>query len=189
MARVFESIDDRLHAWLTAQPMFVVATAPSVGGHVNASPKGMAGTFVVLGPTTVAYLDYTGSGAETIAHVRDNGRIALMFTSFSGPPRVVRLQGQGRVVLLDDPEFAELRAVFDKPREIGQRCIIVVECDRIADSCGYSVPLMDFVADRDLLDRGQERRDDAYYQTYWATRNAASIDGLPAAPVPVTETS
>ena len=188
MGKVFEQIDDRLHDWLTMQPMFVVATAPSVGGHVNASPKGMTGTFVVLGPTTVAYLDYTGSGAETIAHLRDNGRIALMFTAFEGPPRVVRLQGQGRVVHLDDLEFAELRPRFGKPREIGQRCIVVVECDRIADSCGYSVPLMDFVADRDILDRGQERRDQAYYDRYWATRNSTSIDGLPALPRRVTET-
>ncbi|MGI9155685.1 MAG: pyridoxamine 5'-phosphate oxidase family protein [Marmoricola sp.] len=125
MGKVFEHLDDRLRAWLLAQPMFVVATAPSQGGHVNASPKGMAGTFVVRGPTTVGYLDYTGSGAETIAHLQDNGRITLMLNAFSGPPRVVRLQG--RVVLLDDPEFAELRPAFSKQREIGQRAIVVVE--------------------------------------------------------------
>jgi hypothetical protein len=184
MGRTFERIDERLHAWLLGQPMFVVATAPSEGGHVNASPKGMTGTFAVLGPTTVAYLDYTGSGAETIAHLRDNGRITLMFNAFSGPPRIVRLQGTGRVVPLDDPEFAELRPLFAKPREIGQRCIVVAECDRIADSCGFSVPLLDFVADRDLLDRGQQRHDQAYYDRYWATRNAVSIDGLPALPQP-----
>lgn len=189
MGKVFEQIDGRLRSWLLDQPMFVVASAPNRGGHVNASPKGMAGTFVVLGPTTVAYLDYTGSGAETIAHLRDNGRIVLMFTAFEGPPKIVRLQGQGRVVHLEDPEFAGLRAHFSKPREIGQRAIIVVECDRIADSCGYSVPLMDFVADRDILDRAQERHDDAYYDTYWARRNAASIDGLPAVPRPARKPS
>lgn len=189
MGKVFEHIGDRMHAWLMAQPMFVVATAPSEGGHVNASPKGMAGTFVILGPTTVAYLDYTGSGAETIAHLRDNGRITLMFTAFEGPPTVVRLQGHGRVVPLDDPEFAELRPLFRKPREIGQRAIIVVECDRIADSCGFSVPLMEFVADRDLLDRNASRKDAAYYEDYWAKRNATSIDGLPALPQPVREPS
>jgi hypothetical protein len=189
MGKVFDHIDDRLHAWLVKQPMFVVATAPSEGGHVNASPKGMAGTFVVLGPTTVAYLDYTGSGAETIAHLRDNGRIVLMFNAFDGPPRIVRLQGQGRVVHLDDPAFAELRPRFSKPREIGQRAIVVVECDRIADSCGYSVPLMAYVADRDILDRAQERHDDDYYDEYWATRNAESIDGLPALPQPLREPS
>lgn len=183
MGKVFEHIDDRLRDWLLVQPMFVVATAPSQGGHINASPKGMAGTFVVLGPTTVGYLDYTGSGAETIAHLRDNGRITLMFNAFSGPPRVVRLQGRGRVVLLDSPEFAELRPAFSKQRETGQRAIVVAELDRVADSCGYSVPLMDFVADRDILDRGQERRDADFFGTYWATKNATSIDGLPALPL------
>jgi hypothetical protein len=189
MVKEFESIDERLRSWLLEQPMFVVATAPSVGGHVNASPKGMAGTFAVLGPTTVGYLDYTGSGVETIAHLRDNGRIALMFNAFSGRPRIVRLQGRGRVVHLKEREFAELRPRFSKPREIGQRAIIVVECDRIADSCGYAVPLLDYVADRDVLDRGQERRDQGYYDAYWATRNAESIDGLPALPQTVREPS
>jgi hypothetical protein len=176
---VHEVIDDRLRAWLLDQPLFVVATAPSSGGHVNASPKGMAGTFAVLGPTTVAYLDYTGSGVETIAHVRENGRITLMFTAFHGPPTIVRLQGRGRVVQVGDPDFVGLRKLFPKERERGQRAVVVVECDRIADSCGFSVPLMDFVGDRDLLDRHQERRDDAYYERYAVERNAASIDGLP----------
>ena len=180
MGKVYDRIDDRLRDWLLRQPMFVVATAPSVGGHVNASPKGMAGTFAVLDERTVGYLDYTGSGAETIAHLRDNGRITLMFNAFEGPPRIVRLQGTGRVVTVDDPQFAELRPLFAKPREIGQRSIVLVTCDRIADSCGYSVPLMDHVADRDVLDRAQERRDGAYYDRYWAERNATSIDGLPA---------
>ena len=178
-----ESIDAKLREWLLVQPMFVVATAPSEGGHVNASPKGMAGTFVVLDPTTVAYLDYTGSGAETIAHVRQNGRITLMFTAFEGPPTIVRLQGHGRVVLAGEPEFDLLRPLFSKQRELGQRSIVVVECDRIADSCGFAVPHMELVADRDLLDRSAARRDQAYYDRYWVVRNAVSIDGLPAVPV------
>lgn len=180
MGKVYAAIDDRLRSWLLAQPMFVVATAPSSGGHVNASPKGMLGTFAVLDESTVAYLDYTGSGAETIAHLRDDGRITLMFNAFEGPPRIVRLQGHGRIVRTVDPDFDTLRPLFAKAREIGQRSIVVVECDRIADSCGYSVPLMDFVADRDVLDRAQERRDPAYFNDYWATKNAASIDDLPA---------
>jgi predicted pyridoxine 5'-phosphate oxidase superfamily flavin-nucleotide-binding protein len=180
MGKVYDRIDDRLRDWLLRQPMFVVATAPSEGGHVNASPKGMAGTFVVLDDRTVGYLDYTGSGAETIAHLRDNGRITLMFNAFEGPPKIVRLQGTGRVVTLGEPEFRELRPLFTKRREIGQRSIVLVTCDRIADSCGYSVPLMEFVGDRDVLDRSQERRDGAYYDRYWAERNATSIDGLPA---------
>ncbi len=180
MGKVHDGIDDRLREWLLDQPMFVVATAPSEGGHVNASPKGMAGTFAVLDRSTVAYLDYTGSGAETIAHLRDNGRITLMFTAFQGPPKIVRLQGTGRVVPVHDPEFDELRALFPKERERGQRAVVVVTCDRVADSCGFSVPLMEHVADRDLLDLHQQRRDDGYYERYWAERNATSIDGLPA---------
>jgi hypothetical protein len=180
MSKVYDGIDDRLGAWLLAQPMFVVATAPSHGGHVNASPKGMAGTFAVLDERTVAYLDYSGSGAETIAHLRDNGRITLMFSAFEGPPKIVRLQGTGRVVQLGEPEFDRLRPLFPKQRERGQRSVVVVSCDRVADSCGWSVPLLDFVADRDLLDRHQERNDAEYYQRYWAKKNAASIDGLPA---------
>lgn len=181
MAATYGEIDEKLRDWLLAQPMFVVATAPLSGdGHVNVSPKGMAGTFAVLGPNRVGYLDYTGSGAETIAHLRENGRITLMFNAFTGPPKIVRLFGHGQVFLPGHPDFAELRAAFGKPREIGVRSIIVVDLDRIADSCGFSVPLLDFVADRDLLDRHQERRDDDYFSEYWRNRNATSIDGLPA---------
>lgn len=181
MAATYGEIDEKLRDWLLAQPMFVVATAPLSGdGHVNVSPKGMAGTFAVLGPNRVGYLDYTGSGAETIAHLRENGRITLMFNAFTGPPKIVRLFGHGQVFLPGHPDFAELRAAFGKPREIGVRSIIVVDLDRIADSCGFSVPLLDFVADRDLLDRHQERRDDTYFPEYWRNRNATSIDGLPA---------
>jgi len=188
MGKVYERIDARLHDWLLAQPVFVVATAPSEGGHVNASPKGMAGTFAILDECTVAYLDYTGSGVETIAHVRDNGRITLMFMAFEGPPTIVRLQGTGRVVMHDEPEFDELRPLFSKPREIGQRAVVVVTCDRIADSCGFAVPLMDYVGDRDLLAEWAGRRTDADLADYANTRNAHSIDGLPAlgGRVPVT---
>lgn len=181
MAATFEEIDEKLRNWLLAQPMFVVATAPLSGdGHVNVSPKGMAGTFAVLGPRRVGYLDYTGSGAETIAHLRENGRITLMFSAFTGPPKIVRLFGHGQTFRPDHPDFAELRAAFGKPRERGVRSIVVVDLDRIADSCGFSVPLLDFVADRDILDRSQERRDDEFFPEYWRTRNATSIDGLPA---------
>jgi hypothetical protein len=181
MATVLAEIDGKLRAWLLGQHVFFVGTAPLGGdGHVNISPKGMGGTFAVLGPLRVAYLDYFGSGAETIAHLRENGRIVIMCCAFSGPPKIVRLHGRGRAVLPGDPEFAALRAEFSKPREIGLRAVIVVDVDRIADSCGYSVPLLEYVADRDLLDRSQQRRDPEYFEDYAATRNAASIDGLPA---------
>lgn len=185
MGKVMAEIDERLRRFLMAQPVFFVGTAPLSGaGRVNVSPKGMAGTFAVLGPLRVAYLDYTGSGAETIAHLRENGRIVLMFCAFDGAPNIVRLHGHGRVVRPGDEEFAALRAEFAKPRELGQRSIIVVEVERVSDSCGYAVPLMDLREDRDVLDRSQERRDDDYFETYWRERNAVSIDGLAAVPGP-----
>lgn len=181
MGQVFAEIDGRLRAWIDSQPVFFVGTAPSgADGSINVSPKGMAGTFAVLGPTRVGYLDYTGSGAETIAHLRDNGRIIVMFCAFDGPPRIVRLHGRGRAVLADDPEFDALREHFGKSRTSGQRSIVVVELTRISDSCGWSVPLLDYRADRDILDRAQERRPDEHFREYWAEKNAVSIDGLPA---------
>jgi pyridoxamine 5'-phosphate oxidase-like protein len=180
MATVYDEIDDQLSRWLLAQPVFFVGTAPrSDDGHVNVSPKGMGGTFVVLGPHQVAYLDYFGSGIETVAHVQENGRIVIMCCAFTGPPKIVRLHGRGRFVRPGDPEFARLRPQFSKERDRGLRAIVVVDVDRIADSCGYSVPLMDYVGDRDVLDRAQERRDDEYYDSYAITHNAQSIDGLP----------
>lgn len=161
--------------------MFFVATAPSgAEGHVNVSPKGMTGTFAVLGPHRVAYLDYHGSGAETIAHLRDNGRITLMFCAFAGKPNIVRLHGTGRAVAVTDPEFAELMASFPAPPDThGARSIIDVEVHRVSDSCGYAVPLMAYEGDRDLLIRSHARRDDAALATYRRVKNAASIDGLP----------
>ena len=184
MGKIFDSIDDKMAGWINKQHMFFVGTAPSgEDGSINVSPKGMAGTFAVLGPRRVGYLDYTGSGAETIAHLRDNGRIVVMFCALEGPPRIIRLHGQGRTVLADDPEFAELREHFGKERTVGQRSIVVVDLSRIADSCGYSLPLMDFRADRDVLDKVQEHNGDDYYPKYWQDHNACSIDGLPAMPV------
>ncbi len=181
MGQVFTEIDGKLRAWIDRQSVFFVGTAPAgPDGAINVSPKGMAGTFAVLGPTRVGYLDFTGSGAETIAHLRDNGRIVIMLCAFDGAPRIVRLHGRGRVVPVADAEFAELRGHFGKSRTNGQRAIIVVEVTRIADSCGWAVPLLDFRADRDILDRAQERHDDQHFRDYWSAKNAVSIDGLPA---------
>ncbi len=180
MAKQYDEIDDRLRAWIAAQPMFFVATAPlAADGHVNVSPKGMDGTFAVLGPNQVGYLDYFGSGVETIAHLRENGRITVMFCAFDGAPNIVRLHGRGRAVLPEDRGFTELRTRFAKTRDRGVRSIILVDVDRVSDSCGWSVPLMQHVADRDVLDKAQERRDDDYFVQYAATKNATSIDGLP----------
>lgn len=183
MSKVHDSIDPRLAGFLTAQPVFFVGTAPLSGdGRVNVSPKGLSGTFAVLGPLQVAYLDYTGSGAETIAHLRENGRIVLMFCAFEGKPNIVRLHGRGRVVLPEDEEFDELRGHFPKERVRGQRSVVLVDVERVSDSCGWAVPRMDLREDRDLLDRHAEQRDDEYFATYWRTRNATSIDGLAAWP-------
>ncbi|GIF13458.1 pyridoxamine 5'-phosphate oxidase family protein [Actinoplanes teichomyceticus] len=179
--KVYERIDGRLRSFIEAQPMFFVATAPSgPGGHVNVSPKGMAGTFAVLGEHRVAYLDYHGSGAETIAHLSENGRITLMFCAFGGPPNIVRLHGHGRAVPVTAPEHAELRRLFDAPPDThGVRAVIDVAVERVSDSCGYAVPLMSYQGDRDLLIRSHERRTDADLAEYRRVKNGVSIDGRP----------
>ncbi|GIE99330.1 pyridoxamine 5'-phosphate oxidase family protein [Paractinoplanes rishiriensis] len=179
--KVHAGIDGRLRDFIERQPMFFVATAPtSADGHVNVSPKGMTGTFVVLGEHRVAYLDFHGSGAETIAHLRENGRITLMFCAFQGPPNIVRLHGRGRAVPVTHPGYADLLAEFPEPPDAhGARSIIDVDVHRVSDSCGYSVPLMTYEGDRDLLIRAHERRNDDDLAEYRRVKNGASIDGLP----------
>jgi hypothetical protein len=164
--------------WIGEQHVFFVATAPSgADGHVNLSPKGLEG-LRVLGPRTVAYLDLTGSGAETIAHVQQNGRICLLLCAFNGAPRILRLQGRGAVHRPGDADFDTLRSGFaDLP---GVRSVITVELDRIATSCGYGVPLMAYESDRRALPAWAEKKGPVEIESYWAERNAASIDGLPA---------
>jgi hypothetical protein len=186
VGRLHEVIDDTTRQWLAQQPLFFVATAPNdAEGHVNLSPKGAAGAFRVLGPTTVAYVDLVGSGVETIAHLRENGRIVLMFCAFAGPPKIVRLHGQGRVVPNDDPEFVTLLPEFsldDDARALA-RGIVVVEATRISDSCGFVVPRMDLVSQRDQLMRWSEQQHakngDSWKERYVVVNNARSIDGLP----------
>lgn len=179
--KVLDGIDDRLAGWLSAQPMFFVATAPlSESGHVNLSPKGMVGTFAVLGQRQVAYLDYYGSGVETLAHLRENGRITLMFAAFERRPRIIRLYGHGRFLRPGEPRFAAVRGHFAKNRTVGQRSIVVVDVDRVQESCGYSVPLMSVVEQRTVLDRHQEKKGPDAYRGDPTGTNAASIDGLPA---------
>jgi hypothetical protein len=179
MGRVHESITPALAEFIGAQKMFFVATAPSAGGHVNVSPKGHD-TLRVLDDRRVAYLDLTGSGIETVAHLRDNARITVMWCAFEGPPRIVRVQGTGEVVPHDDQRFAELAARFEPHR--GARAVIVISADRVADSCGFSVPLMQFVDERDQLDRWTDRKSDGELAAYRSEKNSASIDGLPALP-------
>jgi Pyridoxamine 5'-phosphate oxidase len=177
MGKVYGAIDGRLKDFVLAQRMFFVATAPSgADGNVNLSPKGLAGSFAVLAPNRVAYLDYTGSGVETIAHLRDNGRIVLMFCAFEGPPKIVRLHGRGVPVLPGEPRFDELLAAFGAPPP-GLRSVIEVTVHRVSDSCGYGVPQMAYVADRDLLPQFWGRKSPEEVSEYQATRNATSIDG------------
>ena len=186
VGRVYDSIDSTTERWLAKQPLFFVATAPNdPDGHVNLSPKGAAGAFRVLGPNRVAYVDLVGSGVETVAHLRENGRIVLMFCAFAGPPKIVRLHGQGRIVPEDDPEFAALLSKFslDDDALPLARGIVVVETTRIADSCGFVVPRMELVAERDQLmrwgEQQQAKNGEHWKERYVATNNAQSIDGLP----------
>lgn len=178
MGKVYEAIDGRLREFVLSQPVFFVATAATEGS-VNVSPKGMRGTFTILGEHRVAYLDYTGSGIETVAHLRDNGRIAVMFCAFTGPPNILRLHGRGEAVLPEDPRFGELFQAFHVDATHGLRSIIVVDVDRISDSCGFAVPFMDYVGERTLLDAWAARRTDEDLVAYRKERNATSIDGLP----------
>jgi hypothetical protein len=181
--KLHEKITDRLREFVLAQPVFFVGTAPaSVDGHVNLSPKGMSGTFAVLDEHHVAYLDYTASGAETIAHLRENGRIVLMFCSFAEKPNIVRLHGHGRVVLPADAGFADLLGRFTIDPGPGLRAIIDVEVDRVSDSCGFAVPRMEYVGERDVLRRSFERKTEDQLRSYRDEYNAHSIDGIPAIP-------
>jgi Pyridoxamine 5'-phosphate oxidase len=197
MGKVFEGIDDRLARWISAQPMFFVGTAPlDSDGHVNVSPKGPIDSLRVLGPLQVAYLDVVGSGAETIAHLRENGRIVIMLCAFSGPPRIVRLHGRGCVLAASDPGFEELlrSCGFDASAVPGvQRSIVTVSLERVADSCGYGVPLMTHSGHREHLELWAAKRIRVHGRDamldYQREKNAVSIDGLPAVdlPLPVTE--
>jgi hypothetical protein len=186
VARTFDEIDAAMADWIGRQPMFFVASAPLDGdGHVNLSPKGPIGTLRVLGPHEVAYLDFTGSGAETIAHLRENGRIVVMLCAYEGPPQIVRLHGRGEAILPDDDRFAGLVDRFDSPvPDEALRAVIRIDVERIARSCGYSVPLMAYEGERRHAPAWAEKKLRAggaqALQAYRDKNNAVSIDGLPA---------
>jgi len=188
MAKVFEEIDDHLRSWIARQRMFFVATAPLSGdGRVNVSPKGPIDTLRVLGPREVAFLDHHGSGTETVAHLRENGRIVVMFCAFEGPPKIVRLHGRAEPVLHGDPRFDELMLAWGFAAlgpEPSYRSIIRVDVERISDACGYGVPLMSYEGDREHYRLSVEKKlrmkgADGYRATSHE-RGARSIDGLPA---------
>lgn len=178
MGKQRDVIDAELTAWLLAQPLFFVASAPlSASGHVNCSPKGLD-ALRVLGLRRVAYVDIAGSGAETIAHLRENGRIVFMFCVFSGPPRIVRLHGNGRAVLPGDADWPSLRSQL--PAHGGTRSIIVADITRISSSCGFGVPMFDQPQARSALPDWVQRKGEQGVREYQRRNNHHSIDGLPA---------
>jgi hypothetical protein len=188
VGKVYAGIDNYLEGWIARQPLFFVATAPlDPDGHVNLSPKGPIESLRVLDPHTVAYLDVVGSGAETIAHVRENGRIVIMLCAFEGPPRILRLHGRAEVIAPADERFNELlhRCDFAQPTHPeALRAIVVVEVERVADSCGYGVPLMSFAGLRPHQEAWAAKKlrvggSDALLD-YQREKNSRSIDGLPA---------
>ncbi|HTO09486.1 MAG TPA: pyridoxamine 5'-phosphate oxidase family protein [Myxococcota bacterium] len=177
MADAYETITDDMRRFIAAQHVFFVATAPSGSeGRVNLSPKGLD-TLRVLDLRTVAYLDFVGSGVETIAHLRDNGRIVVMFCAFAGPPKIVRLHGRAEPVEPGDPRFESLCALF--PAQSGVRSVIRVEVERTSESCGYGVPLYEYQGERTALGAWAAKKGAEGLEQYQRTRNAESIDGLP----------
>jgi hypothetical protein len=191
VGKVYDEIDGHLRAWIGRQALFFVGTAPlTPDGHINVSPKGPIGSLRVIGPRAVAYLDVVGSGAETIAHLRENRRIVVMLCAFEGPPRIVRIHGRGEAILPADHRFDELvrRCDFDEPAvSESRRAVIVVEAARISDSCGYGVPLMAYEGQRDHADLWAAKKlraggPDAL-RDYQTEKNTTSLDGLPAVEV------
>ena len=189
MGAVHESISPQLADWIAAQPVVFVATAPFADdGRINLSPKGLD-LLRVVDERTVGYVDLTGSGIETAAHLRENGRITLMWCAFQGPPNIVRVHGHGEPVFRDDPRFPELLTHFTgvDPAGHGLRAVIVVTARLIRDTCGYGVPFMAYEADRDLHVKRFEREDDESLSRYFEKKEhiATSIDGLPGLPLPL----
>ena len=181
MGEVFDGVDARLAGWIAAQPMWFVATAPlAADGHVNVSPRGQD-SLSVLGTHRLAWVDYTGSGVETIAHLRENGRITLMWCSYDRRPRIVRVHGRGTVARPGGPAFERVVALH--PPHPGTRAVVVVDVDRVSDSCGWGVPVMDLIGERDLMRLSADQRGPAGLEAYRAAKNSVSLDGLPGLPV------
>ena len=176
--KLHDEINDEMAGWIAAQPLFFVASAPlAAEGHVNLSPRGLD-SFRVLGPRRVGWLDLTGSGNETAAHLAENGRVTVMFCAFQGAPQILRFFGKGSVVLPGSDEWAGLRSEFGDLS--GVRQIITVEVERIQTSCGYGVPLMEPVGERTRLLEWAEKKGETGLEEYREKNNRVSIDGLPA---------
>lgn len=190
MGKSYERIEGRLRSFIEAQHIFFTATAPLDGdGTVNLSPKGLTGSFAVLDEHTVAYLDFAGSNAETIAHLRENGRITLMWCAFDGPPTIVRIHGRGEPVFRDDPRWGDLMRHFPDidPTLHGLRAVIVVTAEKIRDTCGFAVPFMKYEGDRPLHASRFARETDETLNRYFHDKEhvATSLDGLPGLPLPL----
>ena len=177
MGKSYPALDDRLIEFIKQQHVFFVGTAPlRADGLLNLSPKGLD-CLAVLDPHTVAYLDLTGSGIETVSHLRENGRIVLMFCAFDGPPKIVRLHGRGQVFQPGDEEFRALIGRF--PTYPATRSVIRVAIQRIGDSCGFGVPVMRYEHDRDQMGQWAERKGSEGITAYQREKNLVSLDGLP----------
>jgi Pyridoxamine 5'-phosphate oxidase len=177
MGSLYPELTEGLQEFIGKQRLFFVASAPlSADGHVNVSPKGLD-SLRILGPREVAYLDLTGSGIETVAHVRENGRLTLMFCAFQGAPRILRLHGRGHAVEPGDQEWDELAAKF--PAYASRRSIVVLTLERISDSCGYGVPLFEYAGERSQLVAWADRKGPEGIAEYKCQKNQQSIDGLP----------
>ncbi|MFD3655491.1 pyridoxamine 5'-phosphate oxidase family protein [Streptomyces sp. NPDC058620] len=190
MGKTYERIDGWLRTFIEEQHIFFTATAPlGAEGTVNLSPKGVSGSFAVIDERTVAYLDFAGSTAETIAHLRENGRVTLMWCAFQGPPNIVRVHGRGEPVFRDDPRFAGLLSHFPAvdPSPHGLRAVIVVTAELIRDTCGFAVPYYSYDEDRSLHADRFRREDDDSLGAYFEKKPdiATSIDGLPGLPLPL----
>jgi hypothetical protein len=178
MGKLYKTIDSELRDWMSRQQMFFVASAPlGKDGHVNVSPKGHD-TLRVLDGNTLAYLDYGGSGIETVAHLRENGRIVIMMCSFEGAPKIYRFHGTGSVITPRDAEFPDLAVHFDRS-ELGIRAIIRVDVERISDSCGFGVPLYEYQGQRRTSPDGQRKSGKEKMRAYFKRNNPQSIDALP----------
>ncbi|MEV8406369.1 pyridoxamine 5'-phosphate oxidase family protein [Streptomyces niveus] len=188
MGKLYERIDGRIRTFIEEQPVFFTATAPRADdGHVNVSPKGRSGSLVVLDESTLAYLDFGGSGAETIAHLRENGRITLMWCAFDGPPKILRVHGRGEPVFRDDPRWAGYIPRFADADGPSARAIILVTAVRISDSCGFAVPFLEYREERTQHAQHFARKSDEEFAAYCEKKEhvGVSLDGLPALPLPL----
>jgi len=179
MAKTYPGLTPALRTWIAEQPLFFLASAPlQADGHVNLSPRGLD-SLRILDDTRVLLLDLTGSGNETAAHLQENGRLTVMFCAFSGDPKILRLYGRGRVILPADPQWTEYRRLF-APNLPGVRQLFMLDISRIQTSCGFGVPLMQLVGQRDMLLSWAQKKGPDGIVKYQRDKNARSLDGLPA---------